>query len=90
MFWFAGLLNISTHAEERDLREITKISDNISKDIILYLYYYKLSFFNPLKSHFKEIISINNLNKKIFQNILNLYEYPINNLTIITIFLLQY
>lgn len=39
----------------------------------------------PIKQNFIEITSIYTLNKKNFQNILNLYEYPLNNLTIITI-----
>lgn len=44
--------------------------------------------FFPIKQNLIEINSINYLNIKIFQNILNLYEYPLNNLTIITIFYL--
>lgn len=39
----------------------------------------------PIKQNFIEIISINIIIKKKFQNILNLYEYPLNNFTIITI-----
>lgn len=46
-----------------------------------------INYFNllPIKQNFIETSTINLLNKKIFQNILNLYEYPLNNLTIITI-----
>lgn len=47
----------------------------------IYNYFHLL----PMKQNFIEIISTNIINKKNFQNILNLYEYPLNNLTIITI-----
>lgn len=56
--------------------------------IILLIFIYNNNFYLIIKFNFIEINSTFKLNNKIFQNILNLYTYPLNNLTIITIFYL--
>jgi len=56
--------------------------------IILIYKFLTLNYFLPYKFNYNEIDSIIKLNQISFQNILNLYEYPLNNLTIITIFYL--
>lgn len=56
--------------------------------LILITFILNSNYYLLIKYPYKEINLINNLNIKIFQNILNLYEYPLNNLTIITIFYL--
>nr|YP_009735163.1 NADH dehydrogenase subunit 6 [Acropyga pallida]QBG38657.1 NADH dehydrogenase subunit 6 [Acropyga pallida] len=52
---------------------------------------YKLNFFHnsPKKFNFSEINLMMKLNEMNYQNILNLYEYPFNNLTIISMFYLM-
>nr|YP_010034085.1 NADH dehydrogenase subunit 6 [Lasius spathepus]QOW83459.1 NADH dehydrogenase subunit 6 [Lasius spathepus] len=50
--------------------------------ILSTLIYYYNSNIHIFKYMFTEIKSTPKLNKMFFQNILNLYEYPINNLTI--------
>lgn len=53
--------------------------------LILLIFFINSIYLISINQNFSEINSLNLLNKKIFQNILNLYEYPVNNLTIITI-----
>nr|YP_009905735.1 NADH dehydrogenase subunit 6 [Nylanderia flavipes]QGW36359.1 NADH dehydrogenase subunit 6 [Nylanderia flavipes] len=56
--------------------------------LILLIYLINSIHFISINQNFSEVSSTNFLNKKIFQNMLNLYEYPMNNLTIITMFYL--
>jgi len=57
------------------------ISFYLNLIILFTLIYYTLNIY-IFKYNFTEIKIIPKLNKIFFQNILNLYEYPINNLTI--------
>lgn len=63
---------------------------------IIFLLYYKNSYHTLLnnlfiyKYKFQERSSIYQSNKFNFNNILNLYEYPINNITILSIFYLLF
>lgn len=58
--------------------------------LILQSYSYNLLFIFIYKYKFHENLSTYQSNKFTFNNILNLYEYPINNITILSIFYLLF
>lgn len=58
--------------------------------LILQSYSYNLLSIFIYKYKFHENLSIYQFNKFTFNNILNLYEYPINNITILSIFYLLF
>lgn len=93
-----GLLIIFLYFSRLISNEQLKIKVNFYL-IILFLinitFSYYLIKFNPLnlfiyKYKFHENYPILHINKINFNNILNLYEYPINNLTILSIFYLLF
>lgn len=93
-----GLLIIFLYFSRLISNEQFKIKINFYL-IILFLinitFSYYLIKFKPLnlfiyKYKFHENSPIININKLNFNNILNLYEYPINNLTILSIFYLLF
>lgn len=76
---------------------IIYIANSIYLTLLLNNYFSSFSNFIPsnllifsYKYKFHERFSLYQLNKFSFNNILNLYEYPINNLTILSIFYLLF